>query len=65
MKETIKKVNVENGWKLSDEQIEILNMLDYGYTQAEIAAELGYCQKTISNKIAKIRKKLRKAKIIY
>jgi len=65
MKEAIKKVNVENGWRLSDEQIEILNMLDYGYTQAEIAAEMGYCQKTISNKIAQIKKKLKKMKKNY
>jgi len=60
--EDFKRVNIENGLGLTDEQIQIAVLLDHGYSQEEIAARFGCNQATISRKCAKIKEKCKKLK---
>ena len=49
---TLKEI-IENA---DEQEKQILKMLSIGYTQSEIAKELGISQSTVSKKLAKIRK---------
>jgi len=57
IRDVFEEIQNQNGFGFDETELRILAWLDFGLNQTEIAEELNCCQKTVSNKIAKIKKK--------